>query len=522
MSKRGRPGDDGTPPPFDEAGAYFADSGSEDNGGGSGSEDNGDGSGSENNGGGSSSEDNGGGSGSEARVSLALPDTSSYFAVPVPAMVSGSSLFNPPPPLLRTSSCHTSSPASSMASPPLGPAFASASSSALPSLLLRLPSNQSDSSIYSPVLFKDGGSLSHAPDHAILDSPQQTDPFQLAADNVALSQRLMQLEAELRTLKPKTEQQHGNFFPPLPCPSAAAAPPLTVVSPATIGFSGVPVLDFTALLQLPPRISSAASEHNGDAALMTSVEVPFVFANARFGNEVTLLGAADEKAAVAKQQEHQPPQKPYAASVDDLRSLIKQQQKELDYFRQQHKSVVAQQGRHQLAAVEKARADSAEATAQQLQGELAVLSSALGATESALRSDTAFRSALVKHFPDLSSASAVISRIQEMQHRQLQLEADICAAKKEAAAAVAAVTSVTAQLSCANTHLQQQEQQQQALLQRLHRAEAAAAAATAAAEARVSITKMFDFETFVEVSVEWYCCPVTRDLVCRKNGKFQL
>ena len=267
----------------------------------------------------------------------------------------------------------------------------------------------------------------------------------------------------------------------------------------------MPVLDFAALLHLPPPISSAAflSVQSADAALITSVGVPFVFASARFGNEVTLLGAGDENADAAKQQEQPPPPKPYAASVDDLRSLIKQQQKELDYFRQQHRGVVAQQGRQQLAAVEKARADGAEAVVLQLQSELQAASSALGAAESALRFDTAFRSALVKHFPDLSSASAVISRIQEMQHRQLQLEANVCAAKKEAAAAVAAVTSVTAQLSCANTHLQQQAQQQQELLLRLHGAEAAAAAATAAADARVSVAKMFDFEKFVEVTCGW-------------------
>ena len=480
MSKRWRSDINGNPIPSDDA--YISDSGSD-------------------------AEDNG-------VASPALQHASPFCAVPT--MASGSSLFVPPPTLQRTLSCHTSSPASSMAaSPTSGHMFISVGGNSLTSLLLRQPSNQSDTSLYSPVQSRDGGSLSRAPDHVTFDLPQLADPAQLAAHNVALSQRLMQLEAELRSFKPQTEQQHSSVFTSLNHSSSSAAalpPPSPTLSSATLGFTSVPVLDFSALLQLPPHIvpTPPTLAQGGDAAKMASTvpkgESPFVFASARFGNEVTLLGAAacaGGNADAVTQQVHfacQPMPKSYAPSVDDLRSLVKQQQKELDYFRQTHKSVVLQQGRQQSAAVEKSRADSAEALVLQLQKELSSTSSALSVAENALRSDAAFRSALVKHFPDLASASAVICRIQEMQRRQLQLEAELCTAKQDAASAAAAVTAVKTQLASGTAHLQQQEQQQQALLKKLHAAEAAAAAATAAADARQSVVKMFDFEKFVEVT----------------------
>ena len=100
---------------------------------------------------------------------------------------------------------------------------------------------------------------------------------------------------------------------------------------------------------------------------------------------------------------------------------------------------------------------------------------------------------------DLSSASAVIYRVQEMQQRQLQLESDLCAAKNEAAAATAAGAVLIAQMSSANKFQQQLQVEQQDLLRKLGQAEAAVAAAVAAAAARDSVVKMFDFEKFVEV-----------------------
>jgi hypothetical protein len=495
MSKRGRSSPNDSPPPsFDEVGEYLADSGSD-------------------------GDDRGGGSGSEARVSLALPDTSSFFAVP------SSSMFAPPPLLERTLSCHTSSPASSMASPPLGPAATSSGGGGLPSLFLRQPSNQSnqsDSSLYSPVHYRDGGSLSHAPHSAAFEPVQPLDDsVRLAADNVALTQRLMQLEAELRTLKPRAEEQQLGSFSPMPPPSSSAVLPAPHSNlPPNIGFRGVPVLDFTTLLQLPPTLAPvhahapapapAVQTQDGVQAKLEIANFPFVFASAKFGNQVTLLepccDLTSKTESIQQQQQQQQTTtttttaaKPYAADVDDLRALIKQQQKELDYFRHAHKSVVVQQGRLQAAAVEKARADSAEAQVLQLQQQLSATSSALSVAENALRSDAAFRSALVKHFPDLSSASAVIYRVQEMQQRQLQLESDLCAAKNEAAAATAAGAVLGAQMSSANKFQQQLQAEQQDLLQKLGKAEAAAAAAVAAAAARESVVKMFDFEKFVEV-----------------------
>jgi hypothetical protein len=497
MSKRGRSHpNDSTPPTFDEAGAYLADSGSD-------------------------GEDYGGGSGSEACAPLALPDTSSFFAVPV--MTSSASLFAPPPPLERTVSCHTSSPASSMAaSPPSGlhSSFMAARGSVGPALLMRHPSNQSDSSMYSPVDCRDNSFLSHAPDHAVSDSVQPSDPSQLAADNLALSQRLVQLEAELRILKPRPEHQQG-FFDGSPATLSSVSEAAPVGPPAAIiGFTGVPVHDFTTVLQLPTPPSAAFATVRADnleSDSTAAAEFPFVFAKVRFGNEATLpslgenVGTITESAPQQHQQQHQSQQQqqqiqeqkltPYASSVEDLRALIKQQQKELDYFRHAHKSVVLQQGRQQLASVEKARADSAEALVLQLQQELSTTSSALCAAESALRSDAAYRSAVVKYFPDLASASAVIYRIQEMQQRQLQLEEELCAARKEAAGATAESAAASAQLSSMNAYHQQQQQQQQVLLQQLHKAEAAAAAAAAAVDARQSVVKMFDLEKFVEVTL---------------------
>jgi hypothetical protein len=395
---------------------------------------------------------------------------------------------------------------------------------------MRNPSNQSDSSLCSPVHFRDNGFFSQAPHHAASDSVQPADPSQLAADNLVLSQRLVQLEAELRILKPQAEQQQGHFAGSAATMSSvsAAAPSSPPPAPAIIGFTGVPVLDFTTVLRLPTLPSAAAAlvrTEGWEPVSAAPAEFPFVFANIRFGNEATLSAPGDTvglltESAQQHQHQHQQQQQqlqyqqqqqqqhqqqeqkpmPYASSVEELRALIKQQQKELDYFRQTHKNVVLQQGRQQLASVEKARADSAEAVVMQLQQELSSTSSALCAAESAVRSDAAFRSAVVKHFPDLATASAVICRIQEMQQRQLQLEDELCAARKEAAAAAAAALAASTQLSSLSTFHQQQQQQQQMLLQQLRKAEAAAAAAAAAVDARQSVVKMFDFETFVEVT----------------------
>jgi hypothetical protein len=178
-----------------------------------------------------------------------------------------------------------------------------------------------------------------------------------------------------------------------------------------------------------------------------------------------------------------------------------------------HKSVALQQRRQQLAAVEKARADSAEAMVLQLQQQLSSATAELSAAESALRSDATFRSAIVKHFPDLASVAAVISKIREMQQTQLQLEDELFAARKQSSSAAAALASAELQLLSATAHQQQLLLQQQALQQQLHKAEAAAAATAASACARQSVLNIFDFEKFVEVMKFFYAriagCRVT-------------